>query len=231
MAFTDLIGGILGKQRVQIIKKNQTIITVDCSVSETHSSESPASEFPIEGGQSITDNIIIKPKALELNGIISDAPLSLLNALVTTGVSAVLPPLGVAAASAGFGLFKALSGSKKPSVVAFAQLLQLQNLKEPFDVLTTLQRYPSMFVKSISVPRDAQNAQVLNFKISLVQLIIVSPQTVNVQVFKDPAIGAGQANLGNQQNSKLKDAFNAGLGAEQSLTQPVFNFVGLPGVH
>jgi hypothetical protein len=84
-------------------------------------------------------------------------------------------------------------------VVAFGQLLQIQESRQPFDVITSLETYKNMWIKGLSIPRDANTGQVLIFNLSLVQLIIAQPQSVNLQVFKDPNLGPGEVNKGKQE--------------------------------
>lgn len=208
MSITGTIGQIVGvKQKVQLIQRtplSTTAFEIDCTVSEKHSRQSPASEYPIEDGRVISDNILIRPLELELQGIISDTPLDLgtvVGSAVTTAVSAITGPLGVVAGAGGVALFKALTGSGKPSVTAFMQLLQLQESKLPFEVVTTLvpQSYKNMWIKNLTVPRDATTGQVLAFNLSLTQLLVVTSQTVNVKVFANPSVSSPQADVGNQQ--------------------------------
>lgn len=208
-----LIGQLLGQQqKVQIIQGGSTVISVDCTMSESHSRSSPPSEFPIESGLSISDNILVKPFELEINGIVSDTPLSLQNALITSAVSAILPPIGVIAAGVGSAIYSALQKSKSPSVAAFGQLLQLQDSKKPFDVLTSLRRYENMFIKDLKVPRDANTGQILNFTLTLVQLIIVAPQTVNITIFGNGDVSANEGDEGQKQlDSSFFNGIQSGL--------------------
>lgn len=203
--------GLLGgtQRKVQFVQEpTGTVISIDCTVSENHQKESPPTEFPLETGESISDHIILKPFGLEIQGIISDSPIKPLNALLSTVAGAVLPPTGIVAAGVAMSLFSALAGSKSPSVVAYAQLLQLQASRKPFDVITTLRRYDTMWIKSLTVPRDASTGQVLVFNVSLVQLLLVSPQSVNIQKFSNGALAANQASLGKKQTEV--NAFQVG---------------------
>lgn len=201
-----LIGALTGQQRVQIIQNNQTVIQLDCSVSETHSRESPPTEFPVENGQTISDHVIVKPFALELQGIISDTPIGtagqLLTSAATTLTSSLVPPAGViagaAAVAGGSALFTALKKSKTPSVAAFLQLIQLQQNAQPVSILTSLNRYENMWIKNISVPRDNATGKSLVFTVQFVQLLLVSPQSVNIAIFANPALAAAEANAGDQ---------------------------------
>lgn len=202
-----LLGGT--QRKVQFIQQpTGTVISIDCTASESHQQESPPTEFPLETGESVSDHIIIKPFALEIQGIISDTPIKALNAALATIAGAALPPSGIVGASVAMALYSALAGSKSPSVAAYAQLVQLQMRRQPFNVLTTLKLYENMFFKSLTVPRDASTGQVLVFNVSLVQLLLVSPQTVNIQKFSNASLAANQASLGKKQTGL--DAFEQG---------------------
>lgn len=210
VAAQGLSGILTGKTKVQFVQNNNTVITFDASIKENHTRESPASEFPIETGQVISDHIIVKPFSLELTGIISDTPLGGLGGLLqevgVTAASALLPPVGVVAISGALALFSALAGSKSPSVAAYGQLINLQQTAQPFDVITSLYRYPSMWIKSLSVPRDADTGQALLFTVQLVQLLLVTPQSVNISIFANPSLSANKADLGQADPGLLSDA-------------------------
>lgn len=206
-ALTSVLGG---KTKVQFIQNNKTVITLDASISETHSRQSPPTEFPVESGPVISDHILMKPIELEITGIISDSPIGGLNGLLTEAAtsltSALLPPSTVTALAGAVSLVSAIAGSSSPSVAAYNNLMGLQQAGQPMDVLTTLYRYSNMFIKNISVPRDAANGKCLLFTVQMIQLLIVQTQTVNVQIFADPALAAGSANTGTQATSQVNGA-------------------------
>ena len=210
--------GLLGSSgRVQFIQNStSTIIQLDASMKENHTRKSTPTRFPIENGGNISDHVILEPFDLELTGIITDTPLSgvgqLLTEVATTVTNSLLPPVGVVAAAGAYSLFKSLSNSKSPSVAAYGQLLMLQSNRQPFDVLTSLYRYSSMWISNISAPRDSETGKSLLFTVSLTQLILVSPQSVNVQIFANPGLSANQGDLG-QQNAGLPNGFAAGQAA------------------
>lgn len=211
-----LLSTLLGtQQKVQFIQTDTgTVLSIDCTVSESHDRESPPTEFEVEDGSTVSDHILVKPFSLKIEGVISDTPIKLLNSALTTAAGVALPSVGIVAAGAGVALFKALASSASPSVAAYGQLLLLQEGKKPFDVLTTLKRYSGMFIKSISVPRDANTGQTLMFTVMLTELRLVKPQTVNILQFKDADISAGKGNIGKQESeSALLKKFQQGQAA------------------
>jgi hypothetical protein len=211
-----LLGGLFGKgTRVQLIQNStSTVIQLDCSLKENHARESTPTKFPVEDGTSVSDHLILSPFDLDITGLITDTPIGgtqqLLTEVATSAAASLIPPVGVVAASGAFALFKALSNSSSPSVAAYVQLLQLQANKQPFDVLTSLYRYPNMWIAGLSAPRDAETGKTLMFTMKLTQLILVSPQSVNVQVFANPALSANEGDNG-QQGLNLSKQYQAGF--------------------
>jgi hypothetical protein len=207
-----ITSAIKGKRRVQFIQSNQSVIQIDATVSESHVREVQPSEFPIENGQVISDHLIVRPASLEITGVISDFPIGggqgLVTEAATSVASSLIPPAGLAAIAGAVGLISA--GAASPSIQAYLKLVQLQKSGQPVDVLTTLERYPNMWIKTITVPRDAASGRILLFTLSMVQLLLVAPQSVNVQIFANPALSANNADVGSQSNG-IPNGFQAGL--------------------
>ncbi len=221
-----LLGQIFnGKQRVQFIQNStNTLIQFDATLKENHKRASTPTKFPIENGSMISDHVIISPFNLDLTAIITDTPLGGVQGYVTeaatTLTSALVPPVGLVAAAAGYSIFKTLSNSQSPSVAAYNQILQLQENAQPFDVLTSLYRYPSMWISAVSAPRDSGTGSSIVFDLSLEQLILVSPQSVNVQIFANPGLSANKADLG-QQGLNLSPQYQAGFNSASAAVKSV----------
>lgn len=194
------------KKKVQFIKSGNTVIEFEASLSETHSRESTPTEFPIENGRTINDHIVLKPQRLEMSMIITDHPISGLAGLVTeaatTLTSKLTPPIGTIALGAGLGglaLFSSLvKKSDSPSVAAYKQILKIQELGEPFTVITSLYRYENMVISSLSVPRESANGDCLMASINLTQLTIVQPKVIQVKLLANPGLSDGLHDLGQQ---------------------------------
>lgn len=52
-------------------------IFLDATISEDHEYSSRVTNFPVEEGRIISDNIILEPEILQVSGIVSDSPLSI----------------------------------------------------------------------------------------------------------------------------------------------------------
>jgi hypothetical protein len=221
----SLIAQVLGKQKkVQFIQQDKTVITIECTIDETHAKESTPTSFPVENGTTVNDHIIQKPFSLTLHGIITDTPLSFTkSSAITTGVSAAIPStlgvIGTAAGAAAGALFSALTGGGSLSGAAYKQLVSLQAAGQPFDVVTTLNRYSNMWISSLSAPRSAQTGNALEFTLQLVQLLLVTPLTVQIQIFQNGDLSAAEQDQGNQQmNNALLDQVKKGQAAAHAAT-------------
>ena len=200
---TNAIGAIKGltarKAYIQDFATSHTLVQIDASIREVHSIEAPPSEFPIESGQVIADNFIVKPFGLDMEGEITDNPINPIAAAATSVVSAIVPPTGIIAGATAVALFSALSSSKSPSVANFNQFLSMIINKRTLNVYTTLNFYKSMWISSLRVTRESKSGNSLEFTARFVQVILVQPQTVNVAKYANGGISAAQANLGKGQ--------------------------------
>ena len=226
-----IIESLTGKpNRVQFIQKNQddgssSIFSIDCTIKQTHSRKSTPTKFQIENGNSISDHIILDPFHLELEGIISDSPISINAALQATAAGAVGNAiggaLGASAAIGGIAIFNALQKSKSRSVQAYIQLLKIQENRLPFDVITGYKKYENMWVASVSAPRDDKTGNAFHFTVLLEQLLIVYPQTVILRALKKGDVGYVETEKGEESaaQSKLAAKVKEGHASEQSIAK------------
>lgn len=142
-------------ERTWVFSGGQPSFAFDAVLRESHESEVSVTENPIEGGSPVHDHIILLPKRLELDIRVSDIPLD-------------LSP----------SVFSTIGGRR--SVTAFEMLVNLQESREVFTVLTGLKRYPNMILKRINPVQDASTSEVLDFTASLQQVRIVNTQIVDV---------------------------------------------------
>lgn len=133
------------------------LLTLDASISETHSADADATDHPVEQGSNITDHIRPKPRTLSIEGIISNTPTS--------------PDR------------EALYAPDEPGP-AEAAYFTLENRRQGgflHTVVTKLSRYDNMALLTISEPRSASVGDALQFTLGFKEIRIVQNQTVTVQ--------------------------------------------------
>jgi hypothetical protein len=139
--------------RTWVFAGGQPAFDFDMISRESHESEISITENPIEGGSPAHDHAVILPKRLEIEGRVSDTPL----------------PSGGAAVFGREG---------RRSVTAFEMMVNLQESREVFTVLTGLRRYTNMMLKNFRTVQDAGTAEVLDFTATLQEVRIVNTEIV-----------------------------------------------------
>lgn len=145
-------------------------LVIDAALSELHTSDAEVTEFPVEEGSDITDNIRLKPKGLKVEALICDFHLRSRDGLPTPGW---------------------FSTGKLKDVDAKTSLAKLENYQANgtlINVETGLKAYQDMVIESMSTPRDVKisigngsTAGALKTTIVLKSIIIAQSQTVVVK--------------------------------------------------
>lgn len=119
------------------------------------------SQYPVESGATISDNIYNEPIHLSIRGVISNHPLTDSPNMyrVTSAQS---------------------SGAQYPDIVheAFYYLLRLRNERKLVSILTALDSYENMAMTNITFPQNAQIGDSLQFSAEFVQVRLVESKTV-----------------------------------------------------
>jgi len=171
-------------------------LKLDASLGETHTRTAQVTDNEVEDGVVVSDHVKLNPKALNITGQISDAPVSILG----LGVSSD-DILGAANdfldgdKSSFEGLAK---NERRTPIEAWTYLNQLMEKRTPFSVVTGLQRYENMLLTSLSAPRTAKDGKSLIFTGELRQIVIVESSTIKIPAFKM------KGDTGNSASSKGK---------------------------
>ena len=145
---------------------------LDLVESEEHSLEAEITDYPVEDGSDISDNIRLKPRTLTLNGaIVSDTPIGAIASDPTRKLGAGNPP---------------------PSQDAYRRLEALYESRKPVEVVTGLKRYTNMVLETLTIPREAKDAGALVFSAHFKQIRTV----VNKRVTMNLPNTGGEQNLG-----------------------------------
>lgn len=109
----------------QGLRKNKLgAIELDLTIEESHLRNADITDFPVEGGGQIQDNISNQPKRLKITGFVTDSPID----SDTTLVNRVQD--------------------------AFDALDELFDTRAPFDVVSGLKSYSNMAFESLELPRQ-----------------------------------------------------------------------------
>lgn len=156
---------------------NESAIQLDAGIRELHAIEGAVSDHPVEEGIDVVDNYRVLPRAIEIEGIVSDTPL-------TTGV-----PFGTTINAVG----AALAGDEKPSITAFENLNKFFNESVVVDITTSLDRYKSMVITSLMVDRDKDNANWLHFVLNAREIRFVTTESNSAFGIAKISQGTGEA--------------------------------------
>jgi hypothetical protein len=97
---------------------------------------------------------------------------------------------------------------------AYAALLMLQKLREPFSVTTGKRTYNNMLIKSIAQETDQRTEHSLMVSVGLEEVIIVSTSSTSASDQASPESTASSTNEGNRQAEALPVDRPIGVGGE-----------------
>lgn len=189
------------------------VIVVDATTREVPTYEADLSKNPVEDGPDVTDHIRIRPVRLEIEGVISETPLTLASSvqgLVASGLGGIAGRatgsslVGAAATVVGGAIGAKLFGeSKNPALEAYKKLLDLFSKREPFTVTSKLESYANMVITKLTFPRDPRTGKALIFNATFEQIQVVVAKTARVKALRSDVkhTGGGKDSLGNQSSN------------------------------
>lgn len=185
---------------VDLINDENFLVRIDARLRERHSMPSRVTQFPVEGGGTISDHIYNEPEKLSVEGFVSDTPVVSIFSLLSSGPLPSLfqqPNLSLAGA-------------------ALDQLEGLRAARTPMTVVTGLRRYTDMAIENIDVPREAATGKALQFTIDFVRIRTVSVETTTIprekiQPGKPQDQAAGATDTGKQPAAPIPEAERASL--------------------
>jgi hypothetical protein len=132
---------------------NHTLATIDgffidCLLSDNHVFDADVTEFPVESGSTISDNIRNKPLVVTMECLISNAPLGQLVSL--------------------------RDKVSDPTDSAYDVLLKIRNDRRPVTIGTSLRHYDNMALQSLSIPRESGRGDELKFTAVFKQIEFVT---------------------------------------------------------
>ena len=209
--------------RVKLSENESTadIIVIDATVSETVNLEADVTDHPVEDGPDINDHIRPKPVMVEIEGIVSETPLTLamdLNKMTTSTKDALTSTArsfgggigsqvgtrianqfnssaGALGGIAGASLFQS---DANPAKAARDKLEAMLTGKVIFRLQTKFKIYDNMAITRLSFPRTNETGKALRFAMSCKQVNIVQSETVAAIARSAAGGGTKKADLGKQ---------------------------------
>jgi hypothetical protein len=124
-------------------------LQLDAAISQSHAMTAQVTDHPLESGEAVVDHVRPAPRTLTVEGVISDTPLR--------WPSAIVP------------------GRARG---AFEALRDLVRTGKPVDVVTGLETYRNMVLRSLTVPRDSGTGGAVRFTAELVEIRFAEVATV-----------------------------------------------------
>lgn len=142
-------------------------LMIDAALSEEHTYDSEVTQFPVEDGSDITDNIRILPKTVKIEGVVSNWPIG--RALSERAGTIALSQAG-------------LIDPMTPAQEVLRGLLEIRDQRDTITITTSLGLYENMVMESLTVPRAADVGDALKFSATFRQVFIVTNKRVRVAV-------------------------------------------------
>lgn len=206
MAIVQLLLGTPQKgTRIDRTVANKTAsLALDATVSENYNVPARVTQHPVENAVDITDHIVLSPRTLSINGVISETPFNVEGQGVGV-VNTVAAQIGnqltgnsLGGLSASLAASKTLAGVLKPRSVtngvipgdttrlrdATTELLNLRNSKIPVTIVTGLQRYENFLLVSFTINRTNSTGGSIEVSLEFTEFVLANSQTVSIVVPK-----------------------------------------------
>lgn len=185
------------------------LIKIDATRAEEHSLKSKATEHEVEDGSNISDHVIKSPRTVTIEGVVSDDPITLTQAVVGSlaGITgSLIGDVGGAVATGAISKLgnELLSNSSKPSKDAFDILELIHESSIPVMITTSIKTYTNMIMENLSIPRNSRNANSLEFRANFREIKIIESEVVDI-----PASATSNEGVLKEQKSGKKPSVEA----------------------
>ncbi|NJR73233.1 MAG: hypothetical protein HC773_05175 [Scytonema sp. CRU_2_7] len=203
-------------------------LQLDATLSEDHAYQNEVSQFPVENGDTIVDNIRKLPEQITINGLVTNSPVN----VTFTDITNIVDGVSNKQES------RTIERDDTPTRVETAQNILLRisgrvihgNQVQPeiVDIVTGLRVYKNMAMTSLKINRTGATGQALNFTADFLQVKsvivkLIAPQP-NFKAKATPKIPKGKqkpatpATVNSKLESRTSIAKNAFNSAQKLLT-------------
>lgn len=153
MALDDF-NPLASRKKVRLEELSGKNVQFDASKDEDHEGENEVTDFPVEEGANVSDHSRPKPRTISIHAFVTGTPVSVENI--------ASPPST-----------KATRGRD-----AWTQLDLWRRQGTRLTAITSLFKYVSVVITKVSVPRNAQNSDGIEFTVNLKEIFTVSSKLV-----------------------------------------------------
>ncbi len=194
------------------------LLKIDATRAEEHSFKAKATQHEVEDGGNISDHVIKGGKTVVIQGVISDDPISITAAAVGSlaGITgSLIPGLGGAVATGVVAKLgsELISNGSKPSKDALDIFEIIYGGDIPVMITTSIKTYTNMIMESLTIPRNARNANSLEFSASFKEIRIIESKVVEIPPSATTVEGAIEEQKGGKKPSVEPDAQTAASGS------------------
>lgn len=122
-------------------------LVIDCLISDNHNYDAEVTDFPVESGSTISDNIRNKPLVVTMECIVTNSPIG-------QAVNFREP-------------------GSVPADTAYAAMLKIRDKRQPVTIRTSLSTFRNMALQNLTIPRESGRGDELRFTATFKQIEIV----------------------------------------------------------
>ena len=177
-------------------------IEIDATISQGHQGQNEVTDHPVERGINIADHSRPKPDTIQIDGVISNTPISVnqkRRAIFLLGTENLTDPAtGDPVNPQTSSRADTLEGVTGRAETVATQLRDLKDKGELLMVVTRLRTYENMLIESLSFPVDRTTGESVRFSVTLKQVRIVDNKVTEREVPRQP-IGKKKTNQGKKE--------------------------------
>lgn len=193
-----------GRTEIQrVIDGKTAAIILDAMVKEDYTADADPTTHPIEDGADITDHVILRPRILSIEGVVTETPFNVLDNLVNAAIATVGSSIGSSISKrVGGGTFgtvatsrtvglagKSIAGLLKSETdnrlnVLIQELKAARDSRVPVTIVTGLTQYENFLLRSFTVSRDQTTGKSIRVSLSFQEIIKAAAKLVRVPIPK-----------------------------------------------
>ena len=140
-------------------------LTLDALVKESHELRAQISEHPTESGESFCDHVVNLPTTIQIEGVISNTPLTLIGLTAFASLNNYI-----------------LDRSNNMAELAYKKLEDIFAKRAPISISTSLKDYDNMVFESLIVERGGAATESLRFRATAKQIRMANLATIKISL-------------------------------------------------